>query len=292
MPPPSLASRPGRDARHAGAGDCGAILAFRDTPPAPHTRAAAPRGRPFLMQPNRSPPGHRRADRASLPATVPGGPHKGAPDSTNTPPRRDGASCHTCSVRQPLKGSSAALRPGPARQGRAARATVIRPLRSSRPYPSRIPPVHALRPPVAPLRARAPTTHHRGATLRSGAEPPFIRQARRPPCTTSTASTPRNTPSPPLCARTPGSSAQRPSPASSTPATSGTETTPSTQWARRSASSPGASPPTASSSPTSASPCSGASSTASTPRCEGSTAASTGSRPSSATSSARRTAPR
>ena len=67
------------------------------------------------------------------------------------------------------------------------------------------------------------------------------------------------------------SSAQRRNPASTTPGTSGTATTPSRRWARHSASSPRASPPTAFNSPTSARACSGASSTPSMPRCAAST---------------------
>ena len=149
--------------------------------------------------------------------------------------------------RAPVRPQAAQLSGAPRR-----RPAGTRPLRSPRPHHSRTSPAHALRSRWLPC-ARAPTTHHRGTTLRSGAEPPFIREARRPPCTTSTASTPGNTPSPPPCARTRGSSAQRPSAASSTPARSGIATTPSTRWARRSASSPRASPPTASSSPTRAS---------------------------------------
>ena len=96
------------------------------------------------------------------------------PGSTNTAPRCDGASCHTCSVRQPLRGPP--LRSGRDPQGMAGRrATVARSLTLRAPASL----AHTPAAPVAPLRARAPMTHHRGATLRSGAVPPFMRQARR-----------------------------------------------------------------------------------------------------------------
>ena len=185
----------------------------------------------------------------------------------------DGASSHTCSLRQPRpKGGvlrfapfrpelAGQRRPGAPRTGGARdRGSALAALACA-PAPL----AHTARPcpaaPVAPLRARCANEPSSGAdTLRwaqghsalhsiRASETHHVRHRHS---RLSGAVSDRD-----RFARTRSSSAQPPSAASSTPATSGTATTRSARWARRSASSPKGVAPDGTSSPTSARACCG-----------------------------------